>query len=363
MVDAAATNTTKARLLVLDDGPAAGAKVQSIGVGGTLSVEAAAIPVGGGDRVDVQDVHGVDLLKSAALGLNHEEVDNPEQTEARATENQTVEVVDLLGDESGEERDQEVEQPVGSGSQSHGGGTVAGGVQLADDGPDQGTPGDGEGDDEQAGEDNHDLTGLGVVGAVTVGELVVTNEGVDEQAHEHPGSADHETLAAAAALNNPQRNQSSANVDGTENDRGNVRVRQAGGLEDGGAVVEEIVGARELLASLKNHTEKGAVEHTRAGEDLVPGVIAASGLSLLLVLNVLNLAVDELVIGGNTVQTSHDVAGLLNVALAVEPARRLGHEQDRATEEDGPEGGETVGNAPLGAVVVGILSTVGDLFG
>lgn len=46
------------------------------------------------------NVHGVNLFKSSVLGLNHEEEDNQHQGRTASSKDETVEVVDLVGDES-----------------------------------------------------------------------------------------------------------------------------------------------------------------------------------------------------------------------------------------------------------------------
>ena len=193
----------------------------------------------------MEHVHGVDLLERAVLGLDHEEVDDPEEQEAGDTEDETVVVVDAVGDEGGDERDDEVEQPVGRGGEGHAGRAVTGGVQLTDDGPDKRSPGGRETDDEQASEDDHDVAGNrgrdGSAVGTRVGD-VVADEGVDEQADEHPCSTAHHSHAAADVLNNPEATDSGNDVNGTEDDRGDVGVLETGGAEDDGAVVEEVVG-------------------------------------------------------------------------------------------------------------------------
>ena len=82
------------------------------------------LPLCGSDRVDVGDVHGVDLLQGTILRLNDEEVCDEEKGRGTATEDEAVEVVDLVGDEGGEEGDEEIEQPVGGCRKSDAGRAV-----------------------------------------------------------------------------------------------------------------------------------------------------------------------------------------------------------------------------------------------
>lgn len=167
-------------LLRLAEVATAGTHVQPVGVDETILRQARRIPLSAGDRVDVNHVHSVNLLERAALSLDHEEVDDEEEQDEGDSEDETVEVVDAVGDEGRAEGDDEVEEPVGRSGKTHAGSAVAGRVQLSDDGPDEGSPGSGESGNEQAGEDDHDISGSGaILGNVPV-ERVVTDESVDE---------------------------------------------------------------------------------------------------------------------------------------------------------------------------------------
>jgi hypothetical protein len=53
------------------------------------------------DGVDVLDVHGVNLLESSVLGLYDEEEDNQDKGSTAASEDETVEVVNVVGNEAG----------------------------------------------------------------------------------------------------------------------------------------------------------------------------------------------------------------------------------------------------------------------
>ena len=347
-------------LLSLAEGTTTSTHVQPVGVDEAVLLQTRWVPLGGSDRVDVDHVHGVNLFERTALGLNHEEVDDDEEQNQGDSEDKTVQVVDLIGDEGGAEGDDEVEEPVGCGSETHAGSAVAGRVQLSDDGPDKGSPGSGECSNEQAGEDDHDVSsrrcGLGSIAI----ETVLADEGVDEQTHGHPRSTDHHSLAATDVLNNPETEDCSDNVDGTENDGSDVGVLETGGRENGCSVVEEVVGTSQLLTSLEDHTEQTAVQHAGTGEDLVPWVVTTSSLSLELLLDLGDFSVDESTVGVNTVETGHVGASLIDLALAVCVTGGLGQKQDGATKDDGPKCGETVGDTPLSAVGVVLRCTVVD---
>ena len=129
----------------------------------------------------------------------------------------------------------------------------------------------------------------------------MTDKGVDEERHHHPGSTNHEDGAATEALDDPQTSNGAHDVDGAENDLSGVAVLDTGGGEDGRTEVEEKVGTSELLTSLENNTESGAEQHARASEDL--GEVELGGTLALLVqlgLDVGNLLVDNGAVGRQT---------------------------------------------------------------
>lgn len=122
--------------LGLCEAAAAGRQVQVVAVDGLVEgLPVLALP---GD--DAQDVHGVDLLEGALLGLVDEEEGHQHAEEAAARKHVAVAVVDGARDPGGEEGDEEVPQPVGGCAETHGHGTVAGREHLTDDGPHKRTP-------------------------------------------------------------------------------------------------------------------------------------------------------------------------------------------------------------------------------
>jgi hypothetical protein len=67
------------------------------GLGGVV----VANPLGGSNRVDLLDVHSVDLLESTVLGLDNEEEDNGDQGSTASGVDETVVVVNGISDETG----------------------------------------------------------------------------------------------------------------------------------------------------------------------------------------------------------------------------------------------------------------------
>ena len=209
-----------------------------LGLDGVVHISHNAIrgfPAGTLPGLDVQHVHGVDFLEGTALGLVDEEEHDEDGGETASSKYIAVAKVNRVGDERREERDEEVPGPVGGRRDSHAGGAVAERVHLTADGPDDGTPGRGEADDEEAGEDDHGDTG-GVRGRVGVQHLVADG-GPDHEADEHPCGTDHETVTAAVVLDHVQTGQSHPEVDGTEDDGGHVGVVETDTLEDTRALI------------------------------------------------------------------------------------------------------------------------------
>jgi hypothetical protein len=70
-------------------------------------------PLGALHRGDLFNIHGIELLEGAALAFNDEKVDDEGGDEVAGGEDVAVAEVDGFGDEWGEERDEEVPEPVG----------------------------------------------------------------------------------------------------------------------------------------------------------------------------------------------------------------------------------------------------------
>lgn len=330
-----------------------GTALSGLGLMGTVEVGNDTLggnPAGRLPGLDAQDVHGVNLLKGATLGLVDEEEDNQDGSETAGSKDVSVAVVNGAGDEGGEEGDEEVPGPVGGGGDSHAGSTVAEGVHLTTDSPDNGTPGGSETNNEEAGEDDHDNTG-GVVARGDVEDLV-TNRSPDQEADEHPGGTDHQTVTATVVLNDVQTGEGHTEVDSTQNDGGDEGVADTNTVEDGGTVVEDEVGTGQLLQGLESNTKHGTVEHARTGKNLVPGSSASGILLIKLLLHIGHLLSDNAVVGGDTVELGHNLASLLNTAVTVGKTGGLGKEESTDTQNQRPGETDTHGDTP-GASGVG----------
>ena len=74
-----------------------------------------------------------------------------------------------------------------------------------------------------------------------------------------PESSPHEWLTTTKVLHDVETEEGAEDVDGTEDDLGDEGVLNTNRLEDGGTVVEEVVGTGELLQTLHDHTKEGTV--------------------------------------------------------------------------------------------------------
>jgi hypothetical protein len=64
-------------------------------------------------RFDTEQIHGIDFLEGAALPLDDEEVDDEATEDVGSREDVAVAEVDGASDEGGEERKEEIPEPIG----------------------------------------------------------------------------------------------------------------------------------------------------------------------------------------------------------------------------------------------------------
>lgn len=116
-----------------------------------------------------------------------------------------------------------------------------------------------------------------------------------QEAHHHPGSTGHENDTSTKAVNDPETDDCAEDVDGSEDNLGDVAVADSSGSKDSGAKVKEEVGSGQLLACLENNSESCTVEHARTGEDLGPAERFSVCILLVdLFLNLCNLLIDDI---------------------------------------------------------------------
>ena len=173
---------------------------------------------------------------------------------------------------------------------------------------------------------------------------------------EHEAGAEDEGLAAAKVLNHVQTAKGGDEVDGAEDDGGDEAVGETSTLEDGRSVVEEVVGAGELLQALQEHAQGDTVEHARAGQELVPHL--HSGLGVELFLDLVEFLDDDAVVLGHTVQLGHGAPGAVDLTVTVLEARGFGEEGHAAAQDQGEDDGQAERDAPLGGAIHALGSQV-----
>ena len=190
------------------------------------------------------------------------------------------------------------------------------------------------------------------------------HRGEDEEADEHPGGAGHEGLAAAVVLDDVEAVEGGAEIDAVKYHLGDVAVVDADGLENGRAVVEEVVGARQLLKHLKTNAEGDSVGHPRSGEQLLyllePRITGGFGGEL--DANFFELVMYSPVVVGDPVDFCHGSLGLIDAAMAIGVARCFRKQKDTKAKDNGPEEPDTQGNTP-GATVPTRFGAIVDAAG
>ena len=126
-------------------------------------------------------------------------------------------------------------------------------------------------------------------------------------------------------------------------------------MEDGGSVIEEVIRSGQLLQHLECHGESDAVEHARAGEGFVPGMVADGRGAHLFDLG--DFLADHVGGFGEAVHLGHGGDGAGGVAVVVVEAGGFGHGEDAEAEDESPDETDGHGDA-VGTGVEGCLGAV-----
>lgn len=288
-------------------------------------------------RIHMHQVHRIDLLQRPAAALDQEEIHHGEGRQVAAREHVAVRVLDVARDERREEREHEVPEPVRRRRHGHRDRAVPVREHLADARPHERAPRGREADDEEAREHDHHgarrLRRGGALRGLFEDELPHRRE--DEETHALPERRDVQRFAPPEVARHVDAEERGADVDAAEDHGGHVRVGDADAGEDGGAVVEEVVRARELLQHLHGHGERHAVQHARAGDGFVPRVVALRGEAHLFDLGALGF--DLVVVFGEAIEFGHRGACALAVAVVPFETGGLREEDDAYSEDEGPD--------------------------
>lgn len=156
--------------------------------------------------------HLVDLLKRQALHLRHQEVGECETEHAKRAPDEEhlgsqVGGPRLIADHvGGDDGDDTVPQPVGSGRDTDAARTDRQRETLTDNDPRAGTPRDSEEGNVDADEGDHGLDGARVVRSF--GSSCHADDGDDELHGDHPSSAPDEEEPTAKVFDRPERDRS-----------------------------------------------------------------------------------------------------------------------------------------------------------
>ena len=108
------------------------------------------------------------------------------------------------------------------------------------------------------------------------------------------------------------------------------RVVDACPLEDDGSVVEEVIGASQLLEHLKSHTERKTIAHLWSIQHSIPLLYStASGcLGTKLLLDFFQFDMNGIMICRSAIDFHHRSFGFFHLSFSVIEARCLGEGQD-----------------------------------
>lgn len=265
--------------------------------------------------------------------------------------------VDSASDERCEETNAEVPDPVAGSGKSHTLRTVSRREDFCLNGPNHGTPSSGKAKNEETGENDEYNTGCGGSRGIVKIKHEMTNGGEDQEANEHPNGTGNERLATTKVLNHVQTNEGDTKVDTVENDLSDKRV-DLHRLEDGGTVVEEVVGTGKLLEHLQSHTKGDTISHAGSSEHadkLLDGAKLDLVFSAELALNFCNLSVDSPVVFRCTVYTANGLLGSLLMSVSEVVSRSLWEEQNTESKDESPDPSQANDDSPTARVAALVL--------
>ena len=127
------------------------------------------------------------------------------------------------------------------------------------------SPSSGVSKDEETSEHNQDNSSSWRILRVVVVKAEMPDGSKNQKADHHPDASSNKRLASTVVFDKVETNESDAKVDTVED-----HLRDEGAdcdrLEDRSTVVEEIVGAGELLEHLQTHPECDSVSDSRSSE-------------------------------------------------------------------------------------------------
>lgn len=178
----------------------------------------------------------------------------------------------------------------------------------------------------------------------------------DELADSHANSAEEQKRATTPSLNEVETRNSRGDVDGRSDHRDGERVRDAGTLEERGAVVEDEVDTSELLKSLEEASSRKTLAKV-AAEAVEVGGLAQGHLVLVVGHDLTELLDNGWVVDVQSAESGERLGGTLGVATLDVHARSL--RKDEHAEEDNQGPGEL--NGDWDAVAAGVIAVLGGV--
>jgi hypothetical protein len=183
-----------------------------------------------------------------------------------------------------------------------------------------------------------------------------TNTSNDELADSHANGAEEQKRATTPSLNEVKTRNSRSDVDGGGDHRNSERVRDAGTLEERGAVVEDEVDTSELLESLEEAASCETLAKVAAEAVKVRG-LAQGHLVLVVGHDLAELLDNGGVVDVQSAESGKRLGGTLGVATLDVHARSL--REDEHAEEDNKGPGELNGDGD--AVAAGVIAVLGGV--
>lgn len=194
---------------------------------------------------------------------------------------------------------------------------------------------------------NHqdDACRAGFLGMCSV-KREVTNGGEDHEADEHPESAYNQRTTTAIVFNQVETEECTAKVNTAENHLRDVAVRDASTREDSRPIVEEVIGASQLLQRLQANTDSDSVCHSRGAEKLHPGDLSATDFLFVFLLDFFKFQVESAVVAWDAVDFRECLDGPFHFVVTVVVAGTFWEEEHAYAQDGGPDVGDAHGDTP-----------------
>lgn len=237
--------------------------------------------------------------------------------------------------------DDEVEEPVGTGTEGDTPRRQPNGESLTADNPGNGTPRRRERGNEKTGEGNENITGNLVI-RVGLGDSTDNN-----LTNKHENATNEEDRSSTRSVDSKNTGERENDVDGSENDLEDVGVVKTGSLGELDTVREEEVDTGDLLANLDTDTDHSSPENSVLGRE----TFDIAGLTALLVFDgsltdFFHLGIDVRVISRKTTEIGKVLSAVVPSALLGKESRRLRGKEETDEQQSSPDHLKRYGDSP-----------------